>query len=298
MILEKARVKTATAFGYSDPVRKRQAADPLQDGWRYQKINYIEMLMETRRDERINKLAQALKRTDKLHLKDAAQLLGVSEMTIRRDLTEPASAVVLLGGYIVSDPKNHAGHYFISDQHGQNAARKQRLAQAAAGLIAENDTVFFDCGTTLPYIVDAIPDTLPFTAICCAMNTFLALKEKPACNVILSGGEFHADNALFTPIGTHSILDDLCPTLAFISAAGIDLEQGATCYNINELAMKHHAMLRARKRVLVADSSKYGKVLPARIGELRGFDLLVSDSAPDAALQAWLAQHNIPLHLP
>lgn len=254
--------------------------------------------METRRDERINKLAQALKRTDKLHLKEAAQLLGVSEMTIRRDLSEPCSAVVLLGGYIVSDPKNHVGHYFVSDQHGQNAARKQRLAQSAATLIGENDTVFFDCGTTLPYVIDAIPDTLAFTAICCAMNTFLALKEKPACNVILSGGEFHADNALFTPVGNHSILDDLCPTLAFISAAGVDWQQGATCYNLNELAMKHHAMLRARKRVLVADSSKYGKVLPARIGELQRFDLLVSDSAPDNRLGDWLAQHSIPLHLP
>lgn len=254
--------------------------------------------METRRDERINKLAQALKRTDKLHLKDAARLLGVSEMTIRRDLSEPASAVVLLGGYIVSDPRHHVGHYFISDQHGQNAARKQRLAAAAAGLISENDTVFFDCGTTLPYIIDAIPETLPFTAICCAMNTFLALKEKPACNVILSGGEFHADNALFTPIGSHSVLDHLCPTLAFISAAGIDAQQGATCYNLNELAMKHHAMLRARRCVLVADSSKYGKVLPARIAELHRFDLLVSDSAPDAAMQTWLAQHALPLLLP
>ncbi len=264
----------------------------------HQDTNNTEMNMETRRDERIHKLAQALKRTDKLHLKDAAQLLGVSEMTIRRDLTEPASTVVLLGGYIVSDPKSHAGHYFISDQHGQNAARKQRLAQAAASLIGENDTVFFDCGTTLPYIIDAIADTLPFTAICCAMNTFLALKEKPACNVILSGGEFHADNALFTPIGAHSILDDLCPTLAFISAAGIDKDQGATCYNTNELAMKHHAMLRARQRVLVADSSKYGKVLPVRIGELRAFDLLVSDSAPEQDLNNWLAQQNIPLRLP
>lgn len=254
--------------------------------------------METRRDKRINKLSQALKRTDKLHLKDAAQLLGVSEMTIRRDFTEPTSGVVLLGGYIVGDPKNHAGHYFISDQHGQNATHKRRLAQAAADLVGENDTVFFDCGTTLPYIIDAIPDTLPFTAICCAMNTFLALKEKSACHVILSGGEFHADNALFTPIGPHSILDALCPTLAFISAAGIDLEQGATCYNINELEMKHRAMLRARKRILVADSSKYGKVLPARIGELDRFDLLVSDSAPDSALSSWLTQHDIPLCLP
>ena len=42
--------------------------------------------METRREERIGQLLQALKRSDKLHLKEAATLLGVSEMTIRRDL--------------------------------------------------------------------------------------------------------------------------------------------------------------------------------------------------------------------
>lgn len=108
------------------------------------------MTMETRRDERIHKLTQALKRTDKLHLKDAAQLLGVSEMTVRRDLTEPGSSVVLLGGYIVSDPKSHASHYFVSDQHGQNAARKQRLAQAAASLINENNTAFLTAAPPCP----------------------------------------------------------------------------------------------------------------------------------------------------
>lgn len=240
--------------------------------------------METRREERIQKLIQALKRTDKLRLKDAAQLLGVSEMTIRRDLSEPVTSVVLLGGYVVSDPKSHVGRYFISDQHSQNAAKKQRLAQTAAALIKENDTVFFDCGTTLPYIIDALPDTLHFTAVCCAMNTFLALKEKQACHVILSGGEFHADNAVFTPIGTQAILDELCPALAFISAAGIHVDQGATCYNLNELAMKHHALRRARQRVLVADSSKFGKVLPARIGDLALFDTLVTDSEPPRML--------------
>lgn len=53
--------------------------------------------METRRDERVNKLASALKRTDKIHLREAARLLGVSEMTIRRDLNEQPSVVVLLG---------------------------------------------------------------------------------------------------------------------------------------------------------------------------------------------------------
>jgi len=60
--------------------------------------------METRRDERIGQLLSALKRSDKLHLKEAAALLGVSEMTIRRDLSTNSAPVVLLGGYIVLEP--------------------------------------------------------------------------------------------------------------------------------------------------------------------------------------------------
>ncbi|KAB8306118.1 DNA-binding transcriptional repressor DeoR [Erwinia endophytica] len=249
--------------------------------------------METRRDERIKKLVHALRRTDKLHLKEAARLLGVSEMTIRRDISEPCSTVVVLGGYIVNDPKNSQGHYFVSDQQSHNVEKKRQSGQLAAALIQPGDTVFFDCGTTTPWIVDAIDEPLEFIAICCAVNTFLALKEKPACKVILSGGEFHADNAIFTPLGQGSVMDSLCPDKAFISAAGVDAVQGATCYNLNELPMKHQALQRARQKILVADSSKFGKVLPARIGELSMFDTLISDSAAPKKLAQHLAQLGI-----
>jgi len=235
--------------------------------------------METRRDERINKLAQALKGTDKIHLKEAAQLLGVSEMTIRRDLNEGPGAVVLLGGYIVSDPMRRQNHYFVSDQQGQHVEQKRLLGQHASTLINANETVYFDCGTTIPWVIDAIDPDLPFTAVCCAMNTFLALKEKNA-RVILCGGEFHADNAIFTPLGQLSVMDSLCPDKAFISAAGIDVQQGASCYNLNELPMKLLALQRARQKLLVADSSKYGKVLSARIADLSAFNGLISDAAP------------------
>lgn len=254
--------------------------------------------METRRNERISRLTQALKRTDKIHLKEAARLLGVSEMTVRRDLSEAACAVVLLGGYIVSDPRQHQSHYFVSDQQSQNVAHKRRLAAVAAAFIRAEDTVFFDCGTTMPWIVDAIPDELPFTAICCAINTFLALKEKPACRVLLSGGEFSADNAIFTPLGPHSLLETLCPDKAFISAAGIDVEQGATCFNLNELPMKYQALQRSATRYLVADSTKFGKVLPVRVSSLAQFDALISDSTPPQALTDALQMHEVMLCLP
>ena len=98
--------------------------------------------METRRDERINKLAQALKHSDTLHLKQAAQLLGVSEMTIRRDLTGATQGVVLLGGYVMRDPRQNVAHYFVSDQQNLNVSKKRLLAQRAAALVQANDTVF------------------------------------------------------------------------------------------------------------------------------------------------------------
>lgn len=88
--------------------------------------------METRRDERIGQLLQALKRSDKLHLKEAATLLGVSEMTIRRDLNHKSAPVVLLGGYIVLEPRS-ASHYLLSDQKSRLVEEKRRAAQLAAG---------------------------------------------------------------------------------------------------------------------------------------------------------------------
>jgi DeoR family deoxyribose operon repressor len=57
--------------------------------------------------------------------------------------------------------------------------------------------------------------------------------------------------------------------------------------------MKHQAMQRASHKILVADSSKFGKVLPARIGELSAFETLVSDDAPPKELAQKLKQLGI-----
>ncbi|MEC5318556.1 DNA-binding transcriptional repressor DeoR [Brenneria populi subsp. brevivirga] len=252
--------------------------------------------METRREERINKLAQALKSSDKLHLKDAAQLLGVSEMTVRRDLSAESTSVVLLGGYVVSDLKgSSATNYFVSDQQTKHVAEKRAVGALAARLIDANDTLFFDCGTTTPFIIEAIPEDLPFTGVCYSLNTFLALQGKSACKVVLCGGQFHPDNAIFAPLGQRSELDNICPNKAFISAAGIDLAAGATCFNFAELSMKHRALAMSQRAVLVADGSKFGQVKPACIGPLTLFDTLITDRRPAADYLRRFADSGIRL---
>ncbi|STU65956.1 Deoxyribose operon repressor [Klebsiella pneumoniae subsp. ozaenae] len=108
-------------------------------------------------------------------------------------------------------------------------------------------------------------------------------------------GEFHASNAIFMPLSLEDTLSHLSPDIAFYSAAGIDCEQGATCYNLEELPVKHWAMRHARYHVLVVDHSKFGKVRPARMGALAKFDVIASDICPDDELVALAKAQQISL---
>ncbi|MEG7489058.1 DNA-binding transcriptional repressor DeoR, partial [Enterobacter hormaechei] len=145
------------------------------------------------------------------------------------------------------------------------------------------------------WIIEAIDSTVPFTAVCYSLNTFLALQEKPACRVILCGGEFHASNAIFKPLNIQDTLSNVCPDIAFYSAAGVNVKQGATCFNLEELPVKQWALNAAQQHVLVVDHSKFGKVRPARMGELSRFDAIVSDCRPDDELVAYAKAQQVKL---
>lgn len=256
-----------------------------------------DVMMENKREDRLQRLLYALKKADKFHLKDAAQMLNVSEMTVRRDLNGAASPLILLGGYIVIDPKNSpATHYFVSEQKMRQIAEKTHLGKQAAMLINDNDLVFFDCGTTTSYIIESIPDERVFSAICYSLNTFLALQEKPNCDVIMCGGKYRASNSIFIPFGKSSgELGSTLPDKAFISAAGVSLEFGVSCFNFDELLMKHQALQRSREKILVVDSSKFGEVRPAAIASLDEFTVLVTDQTPQRPYVDYCLKSNIEL---
>lgn len=114
----------------------------------------------------------------------------------------------------------------------------------------------------------------------------------------MCGGEFHHDNAIFTPLTRQSELGPICTNKAFISAAGVDLKRGATCFNFAELDTKHRAMALLQRTILVADSSKFGRIQPAAIGALTQFDTLVTDYAPQGTYQDFALDNGIMLLYP
>lgn len=130
--------------------------------------------------------------------------------------------------------------------------------------------------------------------MCYSLNTFLALQEKPECRVILCGGEFHASNAIFKPLNLQDTLSNVCPDIAFYSAAGSlsVREQPALTGRVagQALGIKRRAVPCAGGRSQQVWQGSSGKN-----GELSRFDAIVSDCRPDEETVAYAKAQQVKL---
>ena len=244
---------------------------------------------ETKQERRIRQLVELLHRKEKMHLKEAAKALAVSEMTLRRDLIAPHAGLSVIGGYIINNQRHEDNFtYCLREQHESHVREKAEMGKQAAALIKPNDTVFFDNGTTVVHIIHAIDDAIPFTGVCFSLNVFLALKNKSHCSPILCGGGFDPQCNHFYPISENNELDDLRIDIMFASAAGVDSRQGVTCYALTEIPYKRQALRQSQSVVLVIDSSKLGVVRKASVCQLPAIDQVICDVALPAEWMAML----------
>jgi DeoR family transcriptional regulator, deoxyribose operon repressor len=243
--------------------------------------------MSARNTQRVAALVSALAERRVLHLRRAAELLGVSEMTVRRDIAEHPDQFAYFGGHIMS-PAQVEGNtrYEIATAADSHAAAKREACVHAARHIRPDETIFIDCGTTLLHLVDLIPDDYRITAICYALNVAERLTRKPNVTMVMLGGLYHPSSASFAADIDLARLAGFGINVAFLSAAGIDLERGVTCAAFHEADVKKKAITLARASYLVADSSKIGKLQRAFFAPVKAFKAIITEHGETPADEA------------
>ncbi|WP_206995036.1 DeoR/GlpR family DNA-binding transcription regulator [Trinickia mobilis] len=232
--------------------------------------------------ERLRSLADALAKQNVMHLRDAATLLGVSEMTVRRDIAGNPERFTYLGGYIVSatDVPNSAG-YSLEQEKDHFAQAKAQASAHAAKLIADNETIFIDCGTTLTTLARLIPADFHVTAVCYSLNIAEILRHMPNVRMILLGGVYVPSSDSFAGDESLAMLRRMGINKAFITAGGIDDARGVTCWNFHEVGLKQAAMASAVERHLIVDASKFGVVKPVRFSQVDDFDSIITEKGQE-----------------
>ncbi|EEB46615.1 transcriptional regulator, DeoR family [Providencia alcalifaciens DSM 30120] len=239
-------------------------------------------VIETKQKERLRRLSECIKRSGRIHLKEAARILEVSEMTIRRDLnadTEGPIPMSLLGGYIVSvtQPAALTPHEPHADIFTPDQTEDLYIPNLAASMVSEDDVIFFDNGIEMATLIALIPEEISFTGICYSHNVFLALSQKKNATALLCGGEYRPKSDSFYSPTLPSLLDSINPKKAFMSATGVHSAYGVTCYNLDDLPMKKKGMEKSIRKILLAPYNLFDEVATANMGELSQFDVIVTN---------------------
>lgn len=228
---------------------------------------------------RVARLVTMVTTSGPVHVRDAAKAFGVSEMTVRRDIATD-DTLVCLGGYIaVADAPLAPSGYMLGREEKTNMAGKRAAAEAAARRVQSGETVFIDCGTTMPFLAAALPHDVPLTVVCYALNVATIVCRRPETRVIMLGGLYYESSASFWSRESELVLGRIGINRAFLSAGGIHREHGVSCSNFHEVPLKQAAMARAEESCLVADATKFDRIKPACFADIAAFDRIVTDSS-------------------
>lgn len=202
-------------------------------------------------------ILQELDRMGVISVKELTTKLGVTDMTIRRDLIDLEKQGLLVrvhGGAHrkVRDSLNEASH---TEKNMLNVEEKKEIAQKCAQLIESGDTVFIGSGTTTDFIGDYLEDK-EISIVTNSLPIFEKLKDNPNCDIILVGGRYRVKTQTFVGQFANKLLQEIKVSKAFIGANGID---GHNVTTANEEEGNGNAIIlhNAIEKYIVADNSKF-----------------------------------------
>lgn len=252
------------------------------------------MLKRPLQVERHTAIINLLRVQNVVKIEDLVQALGVSENTVRRDLGALEQEGLLKrtqGGALL--PTGTSFYTPFAERQQRCTAQKRQIAREAARLVTPGSTIILDAGTTtieLAREVTIIPDLTVLTTSIEAASFLLAF---PQISVLLSGGILSPISRSLVGLPAERFFESINADILFLSARGISLEKGITNQNIQETAIKHCMIQAAREVVLLADSSKFGKVTLSSVCQLEEVDIIITDAGAPAAMVEQLRERGI-----
>ena len=241
---------------------------------------------------RWNALLELLTDSGRVSVEDAAAQLNVSQATIRRDFDQLAQQQMIIrtrGGAVANGVSYDLPLRYKTAKH---SAEKQRIGAAAAALVAPGQVVGLNGGTTTTEVARALavrPDLntnaegTQLTVVTNALNIANELLVRSQMKIVVAGGVVRPQSfELVGPLGG-ALLREVTLDVVLLGVNAIDVRLGAAAHHEGEAAMNSLMVGRAKRVVIIADSSKLGGHAFARICPIDRVNTLITDSgaSPD-----------------
>jgi DeoR/GlpR family transcriptional regulator of sugar metabolism len=243
-------------------------------------------------------ILQDIRRAGSARVSDLTARLGVSDMTIRRDLEVLASAGLIEkvhgGAVLPGAPSSHEPGFEAKSV--LERPEKDAIARAAAALVVPGTAIALSAGTTTYALAHYLLDVPGLTIVTNSMRVAnLFESARPAAqaganaSVVLTGGVRTPSDALVGPIADLAIRS-LHVDLLFLGCHGIDPVAGLTTPNLAEAETNRAFVHAARRVTVVADHTKWAIIGLSSFADLADVDTLITDSELHAEARAVLTE--------
>jgi DeoR family transcriptional regulator, fructose operon transcriptional repressor len=230
-----------------------------------------------------------------IRVEDLCRRLKVSPATVRRDLDqlERSGAIRRVHGGAVS-VESRLDEPIFADKTSLAAREKRRIAEAALAFIEPGDTVYLDGGSTVLELARLLRERTSLTVV---TNSLYAAHELAGRGprLLVIGGELRRLSQTMVGPLTRLVLQELHLDKAFMGTIGFALQEGLTTTDPSEAFTKEIVLGQARQVILLADSSKAGKVSFANAGRWDKVHILITDKQLDRNFAKELIKKDIKL---
>ena len=237
-------------------------------------------------EARRNLIYELIEKKGEVTIAQLAELFpDVSSMTIRRDLDvlENENKIVKIkgGAKSISHLSRNMIKGNVEDEYVRrellNPVAKTEIAEKATPFAEEGRSIFIDAGSTMMSLASNLLEGR-FYVITSGVNVALEMSLNKHAKVNLLGGQLNRSNFCISGAGALEQIKGMNIDIAFMGASGFSEDGGFTNGDFNECELKKAVIKKAKKTIILMDSTKLGKSMPYTFCNLSDVDVLVTDT--------------------
>jgi DeoR/GlpR family transcriptional regulator of sugar metabolism len=247
--------------------------------------------------ERQARIAHQISREKSVTVSELSAQFSVSDMTIRRDLQrlEDEGLLVRTYGGAVAHLVEQDAAFGVREQ--SQPEEKEAIARVAASLVSPGDTVILDAGTTTACVARHLHGKTGLTVITTSLHVLRELGADGQITLIATGGTVRQATLSFVGSWAEEMLSQFHADVLFLAATAVDLERGLYNSNVFEIGVKQQMIRSARRVILVADHTKFGRQSTAKIGGLADVHSVITDDSIAPEIPIALRAHDVEVRL-
>ncbi len=226
-----------------------------------------------------------------------AESFSVTPQTIRRDLNDLCNRGLLARVHGGAVPAHSVSNVAYETRRDLAARSKQQIGLAAAALIPDSCSVVINIGTTTEQVARALYDHRDLVVVSNNLNVINILSGSPRKELVLAGGTVRQSDGAIVGEAAVEFIRQFKVDYAIVGASALDEDGTLLDYDIREVSVARTIIANARRSILAADATKFGRSAPVRIAEISDMAAFVTDVSPPQPFAAICREHGVEIHL-